>query len=50
MGDDVPTDRFLSVSGEHSSTIDLCDNLVGDDDSYPELIGNPLKGAQEFGQ
>jgi len=48
VGYDVTTNRLLHVTHAHS--IYLGYNLVGDQNSYSKLIGDPLQGSQKLSQ
>jgi hypothetical protein len=50
MGNDVASNGFLRVGIEHSTgaTVDLGDNLVGDDNCDAKLIRKMLQRAQEL--
>jgi len=52
MGNDVASDGLLGIRVEHRtwSTIDLSNDLVGNDHCDSELICQPLKGSHEFRQ
>ena len=42
--DDIPTDRFLRIWVEHGTraTVDLCDDLIGNDDRDAEFVREAL--------
>ena len=50
MRDDVPSNRLFRIRIEHraGSAVDLSDDLVRDDDSDAEFVGQTLESAHEF--
>lgn len=49
MGYDVTADWFFGVScREHRAAVDLCYNLISDDNSDTEFIRHPLQVSQEL--
>jgi hypothetical protein len=50
VSDDVASNRLLRVGIEHGAgaTVDLGDNLIGDDNRNTKLIREMLQCAQEF--
>lgn len=50
MSDDVAANRLLVVCCEHSSSVDLRNDLVSHHYCHSKLVREALEVAQEFGQ
>lgn len=48
VGHDIPANRFFGICHKHGAAVNLCNDLVRDNDCHTELVGKSKQLAQEL--